>query len=67
MIVVYLLNIEQKNLLIGQFYQENCTFNPIQDVDDNWIISGEEIDQCTNLDFLWIKDLPVINFKRKNI
>jgi len=67
MIDVYLLNIEQKNLLFGQFYQENCTFNPIQDADDNWIISGEEIDQLSNLDFLWVKDLPVINFKRKNI
>jgi len=67
MIDVYLLNIKQKNLLIGQFYQENCTFNPIQDADDNWIISGEEIDQLSNLDFLWIKDLPVISFKRKNI
>ena len=31
----------------------------------NWIISIEEINQCENPEFMWVKDLPLIEFKPK--
>jgi len=37
-------------------------FNPVQDIDSNWCISVEEIDQCTNVDFQWVKDLILSTF-----
>ena len=38
---VGLLTESQKNELIGQLYDEDSYFNPIQDIDDNCIISVE--------------------------
>jgi len=65
MINVGLLTEIQKDELIGQLYDEDSYFNPIQDVNDNWIISVEEIDQCVNPEFMWIKDLPLIPYEPK--
>ena len=62
MIYVYLLTIEQKDELVGQWYDSDSYFNPIQDANDDWIISVEEVDQCVNPDFLWVKDLPLIEY-----
>lgn len=62
MIYVYLLTIEQKDELVGQWYDPDSYFNPIQDANDDWIISVEEVDQCVNPDFLWVKDLPLIEY-----
>jgi len=62
MIQVGLLTIEQKDELVGQWYAPDSYFNPIQDANDNWIISTEEIDQCINPDLLWVKDLPLIEY-----
>jgi hypothetical protein len=63
--IVYLLTETQKELLIDQLFDEDSYFNPIQDIEDNWIISKEEINQCTNKEFEWIKDLPQIQFNPK--
>lgn len=64
-IYVGLLTIEQKNLLVGQLFAPDSYFNPIQDLNDNWIISVEEISNCINEDFLWVKDLPLIIYEPK--
>lgn len=66
MIKVGLLTETQKEQLIGQQFSPDSYFNPIQDADDNWIISVEEINYCINPDFVWIKDLPLIEYKPKN-
>ena len=63
--MVYLLTETQKDLLLDQLFDEDSYFNPIQDIEDNWIISEEEISQCTNKEFEWIKDLPQIQFNPK--
>ena len=34
--------------LQGQLYTENSFFNPIQDEENKWYISTEEIEFCTN-------------------
>jgi len=58
----YKLTTEQKETLIGQTYDGVQYFNPVLDADNNWFISIEEVDQCINDSFLWIKDLPLINY-----
>ena len=65
MIQVGLLTETQKDSLIGQLYDEDSYFNPIQDINDNWIISVEEMDFCVNPEFQWVKDLPLIPYKPK--
>ena len=65
MIQVGLLTESQKNELIGQLYDDDSYFNPIQDIEDNWIISVEEMEFCVNTEFQWVKDLPLIDYKPK--
>lgn len=60
--MIAIITTEQKDLLLGQKYDGKQYFNPIQDADNNWIISQEEINQCTNVDFQWVKDLTLSDF-----
>jgi hypothetical protein len=64
---VGLLTVEQKDLLVGQLYAPYSYYNPIQDLNDNWIISVEEIEQTITPEFLWVKDLPLILYIPKEI
>jgi len=64
-IYVGLLTIEQKDLLVGQLFDEDSYFNPIQDDNNNWIISIEEIEQNQNPEFGWLQDLEMIIFVPK--
>jgi hypothetical protein len=61
---VGLLTVEQKDQLAGQLYAPCSYYNPIQDFNDNWIISIEEI-ECENEQFVWLKDLPLILYNPK--
>jgi hypothetical protein len=63
--IVHLLTEQQKNLLIGKRYFSNSYFNPIQDINDNWIISQEEVLNATYEDVLWVKDLATIEYIAK--
>ena len=65
MTYVGLLTESQKNELVGQLYDEDSYFNPIQDIDNNWIISVEEMKFCVNPEFQWVKTLPLIEYKPK--
>ena len=65
MMQVGLLTETEKNQLVGQTYDTDSYFNPIQDIDDNWIISIEEMEFCVNAEFQWVKDLPLIDYKPK--
>jgi hypothetical protein len=65
MTYVGLLTESQKDSLVGQLYDEDSYFNPIQDVNDQWIISVEEIEFCVNPEFQWVKTLPLIEYKPK--
>lgn len=65
MIQVGLLTLSQKEELTGQLYDSDSYFNPIQDINDNWIISVEEIEQNENQLLSWVKDLPLIPFEPK--
>jgi hypothetical protein len=56
---------EQKDLLVGSLYMTDNYFNPVQDLDNNWTVSIEEMDQCDVLEFLWVKDLDLIEYNPK--
>lgn len=62
---VGLLTIEQKDSLIGQLYMADSYFNPIKDYYENWVISVEEMSQCINPEFMWVKDLDLIEYRPK--
>ena len=51
--------------LVGKLYTDRSYFNPIQDDNDNWIISIEEIEQNQNPEFEWLQDLEMIIFVPK--
>jgi hypothetical protein len=59
------LTIKQKNQIAGQLYADDSYFNPIQDKNNNWVISTQEIDDCVVEEFLWVKKLPQIDFEPK--
>lgn len=63
--LVGLLTIEQKDQLVGQWYAPDSFYNPIQDISDNWVISVEEMQNTTNPDTLWVKDLDLIPYEPK--
>lgn len=59
---VAIITQEQSELLAGQEFAPASHYNPVQDCNDNWIISEQEIEQTTNPDYLWVKDLPLIDW-----
>ena len=61
---VYKLTIEQKDMLVGQKWNNQAYFNPTLDADGNWFISIEEVNGCTheNGAFEWIHELPLIAY-----
>lgn len=65
--IVYILTEQQKELLVGKEYIKDSYFNPIQDINDNWIISEEEVLNAENEDILWVKDLEQIEYEPKPI
>ena len=62
---VGLLTEAEKDSLVGQQYAPDSYFNPISDLNENWVISQEEMNQCTNITFLWVKDLTLIDYEPK--
>ncbi len=53
---------EQAEQLKGVEFVTDNFFNPIQDLNLNWVISLEEQKQC---DIQWVKDLPRIEYLPK--
>lgn len=60
-----LLTLKQKELIEGSEFATDSYFNPIEDKNGKWIISVEEIENCTNEKFAWVKGLPLIDFEPK--
>jgi hypothetical protein len=57
---VAFLTQQQAEQLKGIEVVKDNFFNPIQDKNGNWIISLEEVDQCS---IEWVKQLPLIEFE----
>ncbi len=62
---VGLLTLEQKKEIASQLYAPDCYFNPIQDVNNNWIISTQEMEQCEVEEFMWVKESELIDYEPK--
>ena len=60
---VALLTSEQRDIIEGMQYKPGVYFNPVRDADGNWIISMEEVNACNVPAFVWVKSLPLIEFK----
>lgn len=67
MIQVGLLTETQKNQLVGQYFTDDSIFNPVQDNNNNWVISTVEMTTCTNEQFMWVQNLEIIPFVPKPI
>jgi hypothetical protein len=57
-LVAQLTEAEAVELSTVEFIPDNL-FNPIQDINGTWIISLQEVDQCS---IEWVKELPQIEF-----
>jgi hypothetical protein len=64
---VGLLTIEQKDALEGQLFRADNYFAPVQDNDDNWVISTQEMELNENPSFTWVSDLPLIDWNPKPV
>ena len=64
---VGLLTELQKDELIDQWYAPDSFFNPILNLTDQWVISVEEMEQCVNPDYLWVKDLDLIPYEPRPV
>jgi hypothetical protein len=62
---VALLTTVQKNLIEGKEFAPNSLFNPIQDLNNKWVISLQEIELATIPPYEWLKELPLIDFEPK--
>jgi hypothetical protein len=62
---VGVLTAEQAQRLQGQTFQTDSYFNPIQDINDIWVLSPEEIAYCSNPTFLWVKELEMTTYEPK--
>jgi hypothetical protein len=59
---VKLLTTLQADSLVGQEFKPNEFFSPMQDANGNFVLSLIEANDCTNPEFIWVKDLPEILF-----
>lgn len=50
--MIAILTQQQKDILVGKTYDGTCYFNPILDLNDNWIISEIEYYYCLGLWYL---------------
>ena len=64
---VGLLTELQKDLLVGSQYRADSFFLPVQDYNNNWVISIFEVNNCENNQFNWLIELPVIKYIPKHI
>ena len=62
---VAIITEEEKDKLIGRQFMTDVYFNPIQDANNNWIISSEEIDQSEDKEIISFKDLRLNTHQAK--
>lgn len=52
----------QKAELVGHEWEPRSYFNPVQDCNNEWVISEEEVQGNINPDFPWVNELPLTDF-----
>jgi hypothetical protein len=59
---VGLLTLEQKEEIQYQLFAPDSYFCAVLDGNGNWIITQQQINYCVNPDYLWVKELPLIDW-----
>lgn len=59
------LTTEQKDLLLDVTFDGIQYYNPVLDNNDVYFISEQEVNQTTNPDTMWVKDLPLVDIQLK--
>lgn len=59
---VGLLTETQKDELVGQKYSVDSYFAPMQDCNNNWVITTQEIDNNVYPEFDWLTTLTLIDW-----
>ena len=59
---VAILTTEQKDILLNQEVCPKLKFNPVQDVNENWVISEIEVNGSINPNFMWVKNLELTDW-----
>lgn len=57
-----ILTKQQFQLIAGEQFTKDSYFNPVLDADGDSVISEEEVEQCDNPGFKFVKDLPFKEF-----
>jgi len=64
--LVAIITEEQKNSLLNSKVQENWYFNPVQDGNNDWIITESEIVNSSFPENDWVKELSLTEYVPKN-
>ena len=59
---IAILTTEQKDILLNQEVLPKLKFNPVQDVNENWVISEIEVNGSINPNFMWVKNLELTDW-----
>ncbi len=70
--IVIKLTEQQKDILHGKEYAPDSFFSPIQDKNDNWVISLEEYNGCLDCiecieEYEWIVNCEKIEYEPKEV
>jgi len=73
--MIAIITTEQKNILVGKQFETDSFFNPILDLNDNWVISEIEYYYCLGLwhldecptELIFIKDLTLYLYEPKPV
>jgi hypothetical protein len=60
---VGILDEEERQALEGRQYAIDKYFTPLEDADGNWVLPLNQITNCKNIEFWWVKHLPLIEYK----
>lgn len=60
----YKLTIEQKNAIQGHFYNDNCFFNCVQDINNDWFLFLSESDkiEISNTKYAYVLNLQELEY-----
>lgn len=51
---------EQKDLLIGEKWNDEAFFNPTLDADNEWFVSIQEVYGCYKPEFQWLRQCELV-------
>ena len=53
----YKISAEQATQISGKHFNSSSIFNPVPDINGDYFIFEGEVNDCTNEEYLWVKEL----------